>query len=51
MPKVGNKQFSYTERGRAAAVRESKRTGKGGKNTMKDGGKGGKKGGKGAPKR
>ena len=28
MPKVGNKHFSYTEKGKAAARKEAKRTGK-----------------------
>lgn len=39
MPKVGRKHFPYTEAGKAAAMKEAKRTGKSMTNTKRKKGK------------
>jgi len=39
MPKVGNKDFSYDAKGKAAAKKEASKTGKKVKMAYKDGGK------------
>lgn len=39
MPKVGNKNFSYDAKGRAAAKKEAKKTGKNMTNAYSKGGK------------
>jgi hypothetical protein len=39
MPQVGNKEFAYTDAGKAAAKKEAKKTGKNMTNAYSEGGK------------